>query len=252
MNKYFIGWDVGAWHCDKNRNSRDAWYVLSDNKEFIAPKPFWGNCRKQILESNSALKFLNTLFEKSELEFKGDDEVIIAIDTPLGFPSALLKLLNGQTLGPDSLSLGFSKNPYLFRKTEMSLPKQKRPLSAVQDSIGAQATKGIHFINKFGFKAQEVGIWKVDNVTVIETYPATLNLYRTEVPLDLKLICQEFSTSKEIQHSSYKDVQDAFLCARLAKEFHYNINALISPNESIPKSEGWIWTLNKVSTNEKF
>jgi hypothetical protein len=29
---FFIGWDVGGWNCDKNRESRDALVILDVNQ----------------------------------------------------------------------------------------------------------------------------------------------------------------------------------------------------------------------------
>jgi hypothetical protein len=31
--KYYVGWDVGAWHCDRNAKSRDALCVLKAGED---------------------------------------------------------------------------------------------------------------------------------------------------------------------------------------------------------------------------
>ena len=49
---YYIGWDVGAWNCDKNRKSRDAIVVLDGEKTV---KGIWrGNLRKTINDSKNS------------------------------------------------------------------------------------------------------------------------------------------------------------------------------------------------------
>jgi hypothetical protein len=44
---YAVGWDVGAWNCDKNPNSRDALVVLDEAGQ-CAGKPWRGNLRTHI------------------------------------------------------------------------------------------------------------------------------------------------------------------------------------------------------------
>ena len=38
MATYYVGWDVGAWYCDKNAHSRDAIVVLDENKVIVASR----------------------------------------------------------------------------------------------------------------------------------------------------------------------------------------------------------------------
>lgn len=44
-NKYFVGWDVGAWNCDKNKSSRDAIVILDSNGKLLGNK---SNLKKNI------------------------------------------------------------------------------------------------------------------------------------------------------------------------------------------------------------
>jgi hypothetical protein len=50
---YFIGWDVGGWSCDKNKDSRDAIVVIDENKEVVG-KPWHGSLRGAIAASRAA------------------------------------------------------------------------------------------------------------------------------------------------------------------------------------------------------
>ncbi len=43
-SSYFVGWDVGAWNCDKNGTSRDA-IVILDEQRVIVGEPWRGNLR---------------------------------------------------------------------------------------------------------------------------------------------------------------------------------------------------------------
>ena len=50
MATYYVGWDVGAWHCDKNTNSRDA--IVIQDKESEDVFLFYGNATNFFGEEN--------------------------------------------------------------------------------------------------------------------------------------------------------------------------------------------------------
>jgi hypothetical protein len=52
---YYIGWDVGAWHCDDNPTSRDAIAILDDQLSLVG-EPWRGNISELILKLNTGLK----------------------------------------------------------------------------------------------------------------------------------------------------------------------------------------------------
>lgn len=161
---WYIGWDVGAWNCEKNANSRDALVVLNPHGELVG-KPWRGNLRDTIAAAASYTDWLLTVAKLCQLDDKNKaafttQNTLIAIDTPLGFSNGLLQLLQGEAVTtPFTAS---SDNPYLYRHTERELFAHGfGPLSAVKDMIGSQATKGLHLLRKFGFTPSPSGLWKL-------------------------------------------------------------------------------------------
>ena len=225
--KCYIGWDVGAWNCDKNKSSRDAIVILDSNGKLHGFKR--GNLRESITNAQSTNEILIKLFQWCGLSYF-NEEIVIAIDTPLGFSQAFVNLVTQNTI---SEPIGdFSKNPYLYRKTEQFLfEKGAKPLSAVNHMIGAQATKGIHFLSKFAPIIESLGIWKSNDekLTVIETYPAA----NKQIEISVKL------------NAENQDVKDAYICAEIAKRFDQNKGTFYQPLQSIHEKEGWIWVLKK-------
>src|SRR5664280_2573140 len=66
-----------------------------------------------------------------------------------------------------------ARNPYLYREQETALfGMGYSPSSAIQDQIGSQSTKGIHFLHRAGLSASSPRVWSSGTVTAIETYPA--------------------------------------------------------------------------------
>lgn len=161
---WYIGWDVGAWNCEKNTNSRDALVVLNQHGELVG-KPWRGNLRDTIAAAASYTDWLFTVakfcqFEDATKAAFTTQSVVMAIDTPLGFSKGLLQLLQGEAVAtPFTASCD---NPYLYRHTERELFAHGfSPLSAVKDMIGSQATKGLHLLRKFGFTPNPNGIWQL-------------------------------------------------------------------------------------------
>ncbi len=263
MAKYYIGWDVGAWHCDYNPNSRDAIYTLKDEETIASIKPFWGNLKDVILNESDVLSFLNSLYKEENFAFVTDDHITLAIDTPLGFPKAFRELIEERKVlfenskGPKNFK--YQENPYLFRKTERYLAanfkkegESVQPLSAVQHMIGAQATKGMHFLKHFNFECKSTGIWESGNVKAIEVYPATCTLEHNKYD-NPKRICVFRKNQGLREVDFYKaakdDIKDAYIAARLAQDFEkYQLDAhmqeqvdFYEPCEDVPMEEGWIW-----------
>ncbi|AWG22906.1 hypothetical protein FFWV33_15915 [Flavobacterium faecale] len=225
MKKYYIGWDVGAWNCDKNKSSKDAIVIISPDDTIFYGKR--NNIRDWLNTATTTKEIVTLFFNHCGLEYK-DEEVILAIDTPLGFSEAFVKLLTKDTIA-ESIA-DFSSNPYLFRKTEQFLyEKGFKPLSAVNHMIGAQATKGIHFISKFAPIIESVGvvISQDKKLTVIETYPSANK--QIEIPVELQ--------------SVHQDIQDAFICAAIARKFDNDRHLFYQPLNEINEKEGWIWFL---------
>lgn len=109
---------------------------------------------------------------KCKAEFPaGAVALTMAIDTPLCFSDEFVTLITRQGCVEPNETSGL--NRYLFRHTERHLfERGLRPLSAIKDMIGSQATKGMHVLSKFALKIESCGVW-TDGIgfRAIETYP---------------------------------------------------------------------------------
>lgn len=156
--------------------------------------------------------------------------VILAIDTPLGFPQAFVRLaVQHEAVASIEMSC---TNPYLFRRTEHYLFEQGlRPLSAIKDMIGSQATKGMHVLARFAPKVVECGVWSDGGVLVaIEAYPSA---------------CKNSAIIRVLRQAypalAHEDFEDALTCALVAYLFKEKRGALIPPEAGVSSNEGWIW-----------
>ena len=125
------------------------------------------------------------------------------------------------------------ENPYLFRATERFLFKYGlKPLSPIKDMIGSQSTKGIHVLSKFVRIRRQCGVWIDDDgiLTAIEGYPSACK--------GSKMIEE---LSDHYHEADHEDKNDAVICALLVYLFVEKRAMLVSPGDSVPISEGWIW-----------
>ena len=239
MDLYFIGWDVGGWNCDKNPRSRDAIVILNPDLEIVGI-PWRGNLRCLINNADTSKDWLAGLLALCNAERPcGKFEVYMAIDTPLAFSQAFIDLVaKGR---PVSQELEESQtNPYLYRRTEQLLFEHGlRPLSAVKDLIGSQATKGMHTLAKFSPHTYSCGVWTDGAwLTTFEAYPsackasATVNALRAGYP-----------------ELGNQDKEDALICAFIAALFFSQRETLWEPPDDTPVSEGWIWVPCDVTNN---
>lgn len=230
---FSVGWDVGGWNCDKNRDSRDAVVVL-DEALAVVGRPWRGNLRGIINAANSAPEFLSQIFGLcGSAPVDSSAHVTLAIDTPLGFSEPLQRLMtHRQPVGPIESS---ATNPYLFRQTELFLyRKGLSPLSAVKDMIGSQATKGMHVLARFAPKAMGCGVWSDGYcLTAIETYPAPCRRS--------PLVRQMRAPFEEAFIARHDDERDALTCALIAALHATRADVLMPPPSDVPASEGWIW-----------
>jgi hypothetical protein len=227
---FYVGWDVGGWNCDKNSKSRDALVIL-DAGLAIVGKPWRGNLRTAINEAATAGDWIAALFALCAAgRPDGGAQFTLAIDTPLGFSEAFVRLVTGlECAGPVGRS---ETNPYLFRQTEHFLfQRGLKPLSAIKDMIGSQATKGMHALAKFAPRVTSCGVW-TDGValTAIEAYPSAC---KASVAIQ-----QLRSRYTALRHD---DEEDALTCALIGYLFAGQREALAGPPDTVPASEGWIW-----------
>jgi hypothetical protein len=227
---FSIGWDVGGWNCDHNRNSRDALVILDASRQIVG-KPWWGNLRGCIAAASTTGEWVRALFALCAATSPAEPlHVTMAIDTPLGFSIELLNLLTcRQWTEPPR---GSDTNPYLFRQTERYLfQRGLRPLSAIKDMIGSQATKGMHALAKFAPVVESCGVWADGHgYRAIETYPTACR--------DAKVV-QRLLKGRALLDR--EDLEDARTCALVAHLFATDRESLEPPCPNIPQSEGWIW-----------
>ena len=227
---FFIGWDVGGWNCDHNRNSRDALVIL-DAALRIVGTPWRGNLRECIAVATTTGEWIRKLFSLCAASQPEEPMfATMAIDTPLGFSTEFVDLVTcRQWTDP----LGSSDtNLYLFRQTERHLFKQGlTPLSAIKDMIGSQATKGIHALAKFAPTVESCGVWTDGRMLrAIETYPTACR--------DSQAVS---ALSKDHRPLSHSDLNDAQVCAVVAYLFATDRESLEPPCPNVPDREGWIW-----------
>lgn len=227
----FIGWDVGGWHCDNNRNSRDALVMLNADHAIVGT-PWRGNLRESIDSAKTSQDWLRALFDLCRTNYPETACATLAIDTPLGFSDAFVRLV---TRGDPDPRIGEDSgcNPYLFRVTERFLFAHGiKPLSPVKDMIGSQATKGMHVLAKFAPHVVSCGVWgDGHNLKVIEAYP-------TPCRRSTRIAALQPSKAAALDHP---DKTDALLCALIANLFVTERDSLAAPDDDVPTSEGWIW-----------
>lgn len=245
-NVLYIGWDTGAWMTKKN----DGLCLLAGGAP-EKPHSIHGGLSKDIIDSQDFDEFLGRVLHLVgvPIEPTRSHPVTLAIDAPFAFPAAVRNLLDGNVaheVGEDALA-----NPYLFRRTERYVRQllSKNPLSAIQDRIGSQTTKVMHFLAKFGFRNNGNGIWSLNTKTggavcAIETYPALCKVKDSE-HLRPAWLENECATLQECRRSNNSDEKDALVCAMIAKAFVETPQELHAPpgiaDDSFDPKEGWIW-----------
>ena len=254
MTAYYIGWDVGAWHCAATgETSKDALAILNGGGQLVGD--YWeGNLSQVVLNASNAQGpgFLAELFTlcNATPPQANSDTFCIAIDTPLGWPTAFTKLLaawertvedEGHPVPREvpqiTLSKGKINNPLLHRQCETAL---KDCLSAVQDSLGSQSTKGISLLMNLGASRVSTGVWRTTQppITFIETYPA---------PCMRSLSFHQHVRKRKLPFRQPRtvDTLDALVCAVVAEMYVTAKQSLAAPRECDQHdSEGWIFIPN--------
>ena len=236
----YLGWDVGGWNCDKNPASRDA-LVIVDRSLVLVGKPWRGNLRETLNAATTPRELINQLMALCQQPARGDEQLIMAIDTPLAFPQALLELCQGKPVA----ELGNSQdNPYLYRETERWLfARGVTPLSPIKDMIGSQATKGMHLLARFAPHITACGQWQSQcgAIMAVEGYPSPAK--RSRQFQALRECCQLGGWQDALNSPTprQQDLQDAWLCALVAWGLNHAPDNLAWPTADMPNAEGWIF-----------
>ena len=251
---YFIGWDVGAWKCkNAHKASCDALVVLNNQNAVGHYRNNLSETIQQICNAaEKARTLINAWFALCEMpqRYTLDDKYFIAIDTPLGWPKAFSMLIQGRLHADWRFEKAHknSQNTLLFRKTERELGSS---FSAVVDSIGSQSTKGMALLCALDATFHSWGVWRSQNITLLETYPKACLRSRSFVDWMCKLqlthdIREWYKPAKQKENAlvSQEDNFDAAVCACAARAFAEGNPQLKHPpvNDSKDeKSEGWIF-----------
>ena len=238
--KLYMGWDVGGWHCDRNRESRDALVVLTlgtDGQPALAGKAWRGSLRSTLTSHNGS-DLVRAMLRHCDVSLDGAEAIMIAIDAPLGWPRAMLDLANGGDL-TDVSDRDF-ENPYTRRQTELDLIRQGfAPLSNVRDMIGSQSTKAMHFLRAADLVPQPRARWCAGSVTAIETYPAVA-LKNARCSARHGQLMDTLLSRQPIIKPAQSDVRDALACAVVAYSASEHPETVVEPPEGYPPLEGWI------------
>jgi len=253
-NTYYIGWDVGAWHCDigDTSKSKDALYVISSHN--LSKHCWQGN----LLADYSQNDFFTILKSIFGIKFGESDKCYLSIDASLGVASSAFDVwnLSGERQ-IKKIELGcpvvlprkdITKNSYTFRYTEDFISEHifadvnNIPKSVVKDRIGCQSIKALEFLRLWGMQWMPDRLfWKHEKYKfyAYETYPAASRQ------------CQKFdlpTISEEVINR--KDIEDAYICAATVKfiienEVRFSPMDIKEDELERIKKEGWIWLPTK-------
>jgi hypothetical protein len=243
--RVFLGWDVGAWHCGRYSPSQDALVVTTRRaaEVVVIGNPWRGNLRP-VLMADTGRALVSELLRLCGVATDPVTEVIIAIDTPLGWPSAMMRLAQGGATS--SVSAADGENPYTRRATELALIQRGyAPLSAVRDMLGSQSTKGLHFLRAAGLQEISCGVWRhtddmSGSTTAIETYPAVALQMDQLRRLQAEVLDRTEGGLKNGGKPLHDDIRDALACALVAQLFTDSPEVMEPVPEIVPSGEGWI------------
>jgi len=236
-----IGWDVGGWMGNnhgfsliKYRYQQESWCWSGNSVELGIPR--------------DSLFALDYILEKASYKkpLSEHSQVIIAVDAPLTFPAEFKKFLNDNQyfLSRPSKEI---YNPLAYRKTDRYIYEKfkKKPLSAVFDRLGTNATVAIAHLRKwrqeYGFSLLPVQKNRPNRI-IIEVYPALLkNSKAAPAFKPIKSLLPE-------DLSPNTNAYDSALCAimGLAYKKEVNIKGLpelvkVPQDDEQAKKEGWIY-----------
>ena len=242
MGNLFLGWDVGAWNCDRNGKSRDALCALAigESGPMIVGHPWRGNVR-DLLVGHEGSALIDALLRRLGVAADVTRHVTVAIDAPLGWPKRMIELVT--TGAVVDVPPEADKNPYLFRAQDLALfTMGHRPLSMVRDMIGSQSTKGIHFLQRARLLPVATGVWGRESTVAIETYPAAAVRDVEVGTLTSQLLADLIGRENQQRSIAWQaDIRDAISCALVALLHRNQPQRLEAPDEGADATEGWIW-----------
>jgi hypothetical protein len=244
---YFVGWGVGPWNCD-DAKKRDALVVLSGDGDRVevCGMPVRTNVRP-VLSEHRREELIRRLLSVCSVGLTNGLRVTLAVDAPLGWPTAVFDLLH--TRRTPAIPVDVDANPMLFRATERALlARGFRPLSAVRDMIGSQSTKAMYFLKRVGFSPIAAGVFRVASprtasvYDVIETSPSCAKRSESVAEEHARLVDDpRVQAAVDDDPRARADLHNALYAAIIAHHFVRRRDTLAPPDVEIAMDEGWIW-----------
>lgn len=243
-----VGWDVGGWKGDKQGVA--AVTHGAGGVEWLGrPKSFR---LSSLTPQCGVVDFIRQGWPNAEDDVLSTHRIVIAIDAPLAFPEAFVKLLTGRAI-PDVAAGGREiDNPLAYRATDRHILNtfQKKPLSASFDKLGNNATVAMVYVRRWaaqcGLPVLPFEPPHANGSAIIEVYPALTKVKGEKFchpPLQ-RLLPQSVMPGS--------DESDAAICALVALAFLLDgssagLPRLVGPDPHASdeelRSEGWIYHL---------
>jgi len=241
-NLLAVGWDVGGW-----MGSNHGFSILHWNYEASEYK-WLGESVELKIPDNSIFSLANIIEKitgRKDLNLS-DYQLVVGIDAPLAFPREFKNFINNRKKifkRPDKEIY----NKLAYRKTDVHIYEKlgKKPLSAVFDRLGTNATAAVVHVNQwmeeYDFSLQPIQDNK-NNRDIIEVYPALLKASKYSAA------DEPFKSMIPESVKAGTDAYDSALCAIMALAYGAGDECTQLPNLIGPevidediKEEGWIY-----------
>lgn len=211
--------------------------------------------RSGVLGNKAKSSILETLFKPM---IEREDDVLIAVDAPLGWPAPLASMLETHHAG-DPVSP--EKNELFHRRTDQFIENRfrKRPLEVGADRIARAAHSALTVLSMLrklvGRNMPMAWDRYFRGIGVIEVYPAVtlkargLDYQGYKKPEDAaarKRIAESIHnelTGVDLNRLASVDIFDACLCLIAAKDFLEG-KCIPPPDDPAIRKEGWIWVID--------
>ena len=246
-----VGWDVGGWI-----GKAQAVAVATLSTESVS---WLGTARTFALRKfDNAQWTLLDLIRMAWTDAPADTleqyRVVLAVDSPFGFPMGFVDFLNTGSLPPFDVKAREIDNPLAYRECDRYIHAtfNKKPLSASFDKLGNNATVAMHHVRRLA-RLHAARVLPFDapdeqSHTIIEVYPAL-----SKVPGHGRC----YATIQRHLPDSAKagtDACDACICSVMALAFGAagsapSVPVLDNPISTIPEAtlrvEGWIYCASR-------
>ena len=242
-----IGWDVGGWRGNKNAVAMAMWngtgvdWVAVKRRKLPGVGATFAEFLEHFLGSEAKLRLEQAVDRKVP--------VVLAIDAPLGLPTAFVDSLKHPAdtqFESDFAKGGFIDNPLAFRETDRTVAEifEKTPLSATFDKLGNPASVARWYVQQWtrtGARPSFKMMVKKGKppFSLIEVYPALAK----EMPQKASAPCTGYRKSIKRAAPKNEDEKDAMLCALIALAYRRGDGRKL-PKLCVAggnKDEGAIW-----------